>query len=166
MPADLDYDAIRAIAVPSRMKLLEAVEDGATPSQLADRVDRHKSTVVEHLGVLVDAGLVEKDELPERRRTEYRLTRTGEKVVSASPVRLVLSAGALLGGTGAALLARPLWWPSREATHQAAIGTMDTAGKAAETASGGSGLALDPVQLLGALLLLTGLLLAGLFLRD
>ena len=49
----------RALAHPMRHRLLQEVgADGATTSQLANRLRTNKGNVAHHLGVLVDAGLL------------------------------------------------------------------------------------------------------------
>ena len=57
---DIDSSAgLRAIADPLRQKLLDLVlERAATVSEMAQAVDRPKSTVAHHVQVLVDAGLL------------------------------------------------------------------------------------------------------------
>lgn len=50
---------LRAFADPLRMTLLDLVlERAATVAELAEAVERPKSTVAHHVGVLVDAGLM------------------------------------------------------------------------------------------------------------
>lgn len=84
MTSDLDIRspaAHKALAEPSRVRVLEALEDASEPldaGQLAREVGLHPNTVRWHLGVLANAGLVA-SEVEERHRrgrprVVYRVT--------------------------------------------------------------------------------------------
>lgn len=102
----LDHRVVRALAVPSRVTILDALETGATPTQVSDEVEMAKSTVVSHLAVLEDAGLVEKDVEEGRRRVIYRPTDTARAIVEGRTRTVTFSLlSALVGvGGGAAVL--------------------------------------------------------------
>lgn len=54
-------DQLRALSHPLRNRILTSLDrDGATISQLANRLRTNKGNVAHHLGVLVSAGLVRK----------------------------------------------------------------------------------------------------------
>lgn len=78
--AGLDAQVRRALASDSRVRLLRALEVAGRPlhvRELVEHVQLHLSTVRGHLGVLIDAGLVESETeartSPGRPRVLYRL---------------------------------------------------------------------------------------------
>ncbi|MDY6778924.1 MAG: winged helix-turn-helix domain-containing protein, partial [Candidatus Nanohaloarchaea archaeon] len=86
MPEDLDEETIDALSSETRREILKLLKGHEkNPTFIAREVGKHKSTIAEHLDILREAGLVEKDDEPGRRRTTYSLTRTGERVVAAHP---------------------------------------------------------------------------------
>ena len=89
---DLDYDSVKALASPTRLKMLNTVlDEEATTTKLSNELDKSKSTVSSHLKVLVDAGLLEKDEEEGRRRVIYRPTSKAEAVVNGREKKVKFS---------------------------------------------------------------------------
>lgn len=73
MTEELDSRVHRALAADSRVRLLRVLTAASRPlsaGELADGADLHLTTVRSHLGVLVEAGLVESE--PEGRTTPGR----------------------------------------------------------------------------------------------
>ena len=72
----------RALAHPMRHRLLQEVgTDGATISQLANRIRTNKGNVAHHLGVLVDAGLLQRGRTRTvRGGTEQYFERTARRI--------------------------------------------------------------------------------------
>ncbi len=61
----IDYGKVmrflKALANQSRLEILECIPNGvANPGEIAKKLDRHRSTIEKHLGVLLKAGIVEK----------------------------------------------------------------------------------------------------------
>ena len=150
---DLDYDSVKALASPTRLKILNMVlDEEATTTKLSDELDKSKSTVSSHLKVLVDAGLLEKDEEEGRRRVIYTPTKKTEAIVNGRErkVKFSVVSSALTAAGGLFFLSRGLQSTlgykgdelSQEARNQAAeqgsagtMGTMDAeAGPMAQSA--------------------------------
>jgi DNA-binding transcriptional ArsR family regulator len=126
---ELDYGVIKALSSPTRIKILHRVrEKPATPTQLSDEIGKSKSTIASHLAMLVEAGLVEKDEEEGRRRVTYAPTRKAraivegrERTVKFSVASSVLSAVVGIGLIGSRFM------PSQAETN-AGGGSGDQAG--------------------------------------
>lgn len=156
MDKELDRETLKALSSDTRTAILKELRGkDRTPTSLAGELDRHKSTVVEHLDVLKEAGLVEKNDLEGRRRVEYSLTRKGKKAISSSRLTLVLSASIIgvLGGSASLIYA----------LLTSGQGTMDTlaAQKAAEKMVNASGEGSKTVQVGEPLLFLGSIIVAA-----
>ncbi len=145
----VSFKTIKALSTPTRVRLLAAVaDDPGTPTQLSDRLDLAKSTVADHLSVLVDAGLVEKDAAEGRRRVTYRATRRAETIIKGRETEMRFSLGSMVTAAAAGItLLVPALRGRRSA--EAAMGALDAAGPAAGAASPWA----DPALLAGAALL-------------
>jgi DNA-binding transcriptional ArsR family regulator len=90
MKIETDRDLMKVLSSDTRLEILKVLgERQLTSSDLSRRLNKHKSTIVEHLQVLQAAGLVEKDEKPGRKWIFYSLTDEGREVVSPVPERRV-----------------------------------------------------------------------------
>lgn len=104
---DLDYDSVRALASPTRLKILNMVlEEEATTTKISDKLDKSKSTVSSHLKVLTESGLLEKDDEKGRRRVIYRPTDKAEAIVEGRErkVKFSIVSSALTGAGGLFLI--------------------------------------------------------------
>lgn len=149
---DLDHRVIRALAVPTRVDILNALDEtGATPTDVSDRVGKSKSTVVSHLAVLEEAGLVEKDVEDGRRRVLYRPTDTARAIVEGRTRTVTFS---VLGTVLAAGLGLAAAAPQFGGTRESAAAGPGVLSQEAATGP-------DPVMALGgAALLLAAAVLA------
>lgn len=82
---------LKALTSDTRRKIIKVLYNGyRTPSDLSRIVNKNKSTVVEHLDKLVDAGIVYKIERPGKKWIFYKLTNKGRRMVSGQPQRIVI----------------------------------------------------------------------------
>ena len=97
-------DVLKAIGADTRIEILKSLEERQkTQSELALELKLAAPTVLEHLEHLAHAGLVEK--LEEGRKWKYyKLTKTGKKIVSKTPVNVVMLLGFSIMFALAALL--------------------------------------------------------------
>ncbi len=141
---DLDYDSVKALASPTRLKILNMVlDEEATTTKLSKELDKSKSTVSSHLKVLTDSGLLDKDEEEGRRRVVYRPTNKAEAIINGreKKVKFSVVSSALTAVGGVFFLTRGVQSTlghvgdtvTPEARNQAAeqgpagaMGTMDT----------------------------------------
>lgn len=137
---DLDYDSVRALASPTRLKILNMVlDEEATTTKISDELDKSKSTVSNHLKVLTEAGLLEKDDEEGRRRVIYRPTEKSKAIVEGRErkVKFSIVSSALTAAGGIFLLNRGLTDLTGKAGEQfssaspseesaGTMGTMDT----------------------------------------
>lgn len=103
----IDIKTLKAIGAEKRVGILKALKARQkTQSELASELKLSKPAVLEHLGKLTHAGLVER--LEEGRKWKYyRLTNTGRKIVGGSPLNvIVVLAISLMISLGSALF---LW---------------------------------------------------------
>lgn len=128
---ELDYRTIKALSSPTRITILDRLlEKDKTPTALSDDLDKSKSTISSHLSVLLDAGLVEKDEEEGRRRVVYSPTSKAEAIVKGRERRIRFSVTSAI--VSAFLLLGAGWTMFQRLGGQAveetggAIGTMDT----------------------------------------
>lgn len=168
---DLDFETVRALSSPTRIRILDSVLDSeATPTKLAGELDRSKSTISSHLDTLVDAGLVEKDAEEGRRRVVYQPTGKAEDIVQGKErkVRFTLTSSIVSTFAGVALLGysqlglKGAGYAARESGG--GMGTMslaqDTATGAGKTAASG---AFDPATAaLAASIFFFGIAVSGL----
>ncbi|MCD6226696.1 MAG: winged helix-turn-helix transcriptional regulator [Candidatus Aenigmarchaeota archaeon] len=87
---------LKALTSDTRRKIIKILSNGyRTPSDLSRIVNKNKSTVVEHLDKLVDAGLVYKIERPGKKWVFYKLTNKGRRMVSGQPQRIIIILSAI-----------------------------------------------------------------------
>lgn len=153
MSQELDEETLKALSSETRREILKLLKGRTrTPTYLSKEVGRHKSTVSEHLDRLVDAGLVERNDVEGRRRVTYGLTRKGRQSISSSRLQLVLTAsvaslaGGLVAGVGSLT-------GQRSYQQAATMEAMDS-GATATTAEGVAGM--DPLLVAGIVLSVLG----------
>lgn len=77
---------LKIISSETRRKIIKELSNGSrTPSDLSRILSKNKSTIVEHLDKLVEAGLVEKTEKPGKKWVFYSLSKEGESITSTRP---------------------------------------------------------------------------------
>lgn len=104
---DLDFETIRALSSPTRLRILSGtMESEATTTSLSRDVDKSKSTVSSHLEKLVESGLVEKEEIEGRKRVVYKPTKKAEAILKGKQreVRFSVASSAVTGLAGIGLL--------------------------------------------------------------
>jgi DNA-binding transcriptional ArsR family regulator len=104
---ELDFKSVKALASPTRIEILRrSMEQEATPTSLADELDRSKSTISSHLEKLTEADLLEKDSEEGRRRVVYHPTSKAEAIASGKKkkVRFSLASSGVSGLAGAGLV--------------------------------------------------------------
>lgn len=99
----LDLAAFKALASETRIDILKKLDERQkTISELAREMDLSKAAVHEHLNVLVETGLVQRLDAPERKWVYYRLTWRGTGLVNPAKKRvaffLALSTTFFVGG--------------------------------------------------------------------
>jgi DNA-binding transcriptional ArsR family regulator len=78
----LDPQALELMRNPTRQGILHELESAdKIPTDISHRLKKSKASVVEHLGTLVDAGLVERLETPGKKFVYYRLTKKGRQIL-------------------------------------------------------------------------------------
>jgi len=98
-----DEEVLKTLVSDTRREIIKNLSEvNRTPSDLSRMLNKSKSTIVEHLEKLIQAGLVEKIEKPGYKFVFYSLTRKGESYVSKKSQRLVIILStvflSLLGG--------------------------------------------------------------------
>jgi len=104
---DLDFKSVKALSSPTRIKILnKLLEKEATTTALADDLDKSKSTISDHLKVLTDSELIDKDEEEGRRRVVYRPTDSAKAIVEGRErkVKFSIASSAITGLLGVYLL--------------------------------------------------------------
>lgn len=104
---DLDFETIRALSSPTRLRILSGtMESEATTTSLSREVGKSKSTVSSHLNKLVESGLLEKEEEEGRKRVVYRPTKKAEDILKGKQreVRFSVASSAITGLAGIGLL--------------------------------------------------------------
>lgn len=82
-------------ASDTKMEIIKELSRGQrTPSDLSRLLKKSKSTIVEHLDALINAGFVSKIERPGRKWVFYSLTKNGYDIIEVKPR---ISAFALVG---------------------------------------------------------------------
>lgn len=100
---DLDFKSVKALASPTRIKILNhLLEKEATTTKLADELGKSKSTISDHLKVLTDSELIDKDEKEGRRRVIYRPTDSAKAIVEGRErkVKFSIASSAITGFLG------------------------------------------------------------------
>jgi DNA-binding transcriptional ArsR family regulator len=103
---DLDFETIRALSSPTRIKILSgAMDSEATTTSLSRDVGKSKSTISSHLEKLVESGLLEKDQEEGRKRVVYRPTKKAEAILKGKQreVRFSVASSAITGLAGLGL---------------------------------------------------------------
>jgi len=86
-----DEELLKALTSDTRRNIVKTLSEGdRNPSDLSRLLKKSKSTIVEHLGKLMKAGLVERNERPGHKWVFYSLTRKGESYVSRKSHRLII----------------------------------------------------------------------------
>lgn len=135
---DLDFKSVKALASPTRLEILNKVlDEEATTTKLSDELDKSKSTVSNHLKVLTESGLLEKDQEDGRRRVIYRPTSKARAIVEGKErkVKFSVVSSALTAVGGIFLLNRSITEIFRQKSAEPAqalnsrsadaMGTMD-----------------------------------------
>ncbi len=79
---------MRTLTVDTRTNILKALEKRPmTASELSRKLDKHVTTVSEHLDVLKNTDLVERVERPGRKWVYYRLTKPAQKILHPTSYR-------------------------------------------------------------------------------
>lgn len=87
----ISKDLLKTITVDSRVSILKALENRSmTASELSRFLDKHVTTVAEHLELLKNSNLIERIERPGRKWIYYRLTREGKRVLHPESYRWVM----------------------------------------------------------------------------
>lgn len=161
---DLDFKSVKALASPTRIKILNHIlEKEATTTDIADELDKSKSTISDHLKVLTDSELIDKDEEEGRRRVIYRPTDSAKAIVEGRErkVKFSIASSAITGFLGLFTISNTLK-NSFESSQPEAQGMMvqstETARNTAEASQiSGAEMAL---VVLGGGLVVTALMLA------
>lgn len=100
----IDFKTVKALSSPTRLDIINySLDNEATPTRISDEIGKSKSTVSNHLEKLVDAGLLEKNDIEGRKRVVYRPTSKTEAIAKGRQVKmslsLVSSIVGLLGGS-------------------------------------------------------------------
>jgi DNA-binding transcriptional ArsR family regulator len=135
---DLDYDSVKALASPTRLKILNMVlDEEATTTKLSKELDKSKSTVSSHLKVLTDSGLLNKDEEEGRRRVVYRPTNKAEAIINGreKKVKFSVVSSALTAVGGVFFLTRGV---QSTLGHVGDTVTLEARNQAAEQGSAGA----------------------------
>jgi len=84
-------DLMRAVSADTRTQILHALESRQmTASELSRHLDKHVTTVAEHLELLHQSNLVERIERPGRKWIYYRLSRIGKQMLHPQPYKVIL----------------------------------------------------------------------------
>ncbi len=135
---ELDFQSVKALASPTRIDILkESMEREATPTGLADELDRSKSTISSHLDKLTDAGLLEKESKDGRKRVIYRPTDKAEAITSGKErkVRFSLAGTGMSAIAGTVLVSRYFTTQGSQRTSDAGTMTVQGAEATAEASS-------------------------------
>jgi len=81
---------LKTLTVETRTDILKSLEiRSMTASELSRKLDKHVTTVSEHLDVLKESNLIERVERPGRKWIYYKLTKSGENIVRPHSFKLV-----------------------------------------------------------------------------
>ena len=100
-------DMMKVISADTRTEILKALEHRQmTASELSRYLNKHVTTVTEHLGLLNKSNLVERIERPGRKWIYYKLSNVGRQMLHPQPYKviLVLTLSFLALGVGAYLI--------------------------------------------------------------
>ncbi len=81
---------LKTLTVDTRTDILKALKNRPmTASELSRKLDKHVTTVSEHLKLLDKSGLVERVERPGRKWVYYKLTKPGQRILHPTSYRWV-----------------------------------------------------------------------------
>jgi len=81
---------LKTLTVDTRTDILKNLEKRPmTASELSRKLDKHVTTISEHLNVLKKSDLVERVERPGRKWVYYRLTKPGQRIIHPTSYRWV-----------------------------------------------------------------------------
>jgi len=84
-------DLMRVVSASTRTEILKALENRQmTASELSRYLDKHVTTVSEHLELLHNSRLVERIERPGRKWIYYKLSNVGKQMLHPQPYRIIL----------------------------------------------------------------------------
>jgi DNA-binding transcriptional ArsR family regulator len=84
-------DLMKAVSAETRTEILKALENRQmTASELSRYLDKHVTTVAEHLELLHNSKLVERIERPGRKWIYYKLSNVGKQMLHPQPYRIIL----------------------------------------------------------------------------
>ena len=157
---ELDFDTIKALSSPTRIRILrEVLDQPLTPTQTSKRLGKSKSTVSSHLSKLWEAGLVERDKEEGRKRVVYTPTSKAKAIIRGSrrKVEFSIVSSALTSAAGI-VMAMSQVFPEDTYQKTADTGVMAAPESARQVASGSA--AVNPwITGFGAVLGLSGLLM-------
>ncbi|MEM5793258.1 MAG: ArsR family transcriptional regulator [Candidatus Aenigmatarchaeota archaeon] len=86
-----DEKLLKVLVSDTRRDILKLLSEAKrTPSDISRLLKKGKSTIVEHLEKLVDAGLVEKQQKPGEKFVFYSLTEKGRSLISRKSRSLII----------------------------------------------------------------------------
>ena len=87
----VDKDILKVLSEETRINILKELSQGnRTPSDLGKKFGKSSSTILEHLNILLKAGLVSKIEQPSKKWVFYTLTDKGRSIVENKKRRLII----------------------------------------------------------------------------
>lgn len=138
---ELDFRSIKALSSRSRIHILqELLREGATPSQLSDKVGANTSNIVMHLETLSNAGLVEEQEMDQGFGTVYVPTDKARTIVDNGESQVKFSVGSsMMAGLAGLALGVTRFVPVFQAGTQASERRELNGGEPAAGADAGTG---------------------------
>lgn len=156
---EIDFSVAKALASPTRLKILrQLLESENTSTSLSNKLEKSKSTIVNHIEVLDEAGLVDIDKEEGRRRVVYHPTRKAKTIARGGErkVKFSLVSSIVSGAAGLGLLA----WGFLQPTSQQA-GTLTA--EASQTASSSPGYSLILISIVLLIFAILSLLFMSAF---
>lgn len=87
----IDRDVLKVLSVDTRLDILKMLsEGGRNPSFISQKLNKSEATIVEHLNVLMKAGLVKRIEQPGKKWIFYTLTDKGHGIIASKSKRLII----------------------------------------------------------------------------
>jgi DNA-binding transcriptional ArsR family regulator len=84
-------DLMKVVSADTRTKILRFLDQRQmTASELSKTLDKHVTTVTEHLDLLERSNLIERMERPGRKWVYYKLTRLGKQILHPQPYKVIL----------------------------------------------------------------------------
>jgi len=161
---DLDFKSVKALASPTRIKILNhLLEKEATTTDIADELDKSKSTISDHLSVLTDSNLIDKDEKEGRRRVIYRPTDSAKAIVEGRErkVKFSIASSAITGFLGLFMVSNTLQSSMERARSDSSAMMMQSTEATTNTAQASQITNIEMVLVvLGGGLIVTALMLA------